>query len=1390
MVLTPATLALRRDTEETTSFAIARLLGLAAVLSFVLGASHLAHAQSPTDGFNPGANDQIHAFAVQPDGKILVVGFFTSIGSGGSGSTARNRIARINVDGSVDTAFDPGANGLVRAIAVQPDGKIVVAGLFTTLGGGGTGSTARNYIGRLNVDGSLDISFDPGANGAVDALALQRDGKILIAGRFTMLGGGGSGATARSRIGRLNPDGSLDASFNPGANEWVETIAVQPDGKIVVAGEFTMLGGGSTGLSARNYIGRLNADGSIDGAFNPGANARTNVMALQADGKILVGGDFTALGGETGTTPRRYIGRLNAGGTVDLTFDPGVNDWVGTLVVQPDGKILVGGSFGALGGGGDGVTSRSRIGRLNTDGSLDTTFNPGANWHVYTFLVQSDGRILVGGEFTGLGGGTGTTTRSRIGRLYADGSLDADFNPGASSTVRALAVQADGKILVGGDFSTLGGAARAGIGRLIADGALDATFDPGTNNGVYAVALQADGKILVGGDFTTIGGGGTGSTTRNRIARLNSDGSVDTSFDPGADGRVHTIAVQPGGKILVGGSFTGLGGGTGATARNRIGRLNIDGSVDTSFDPGANNDIYGIAVQPNGQILLAGPFTMLGEGGTGATVRNRIGRVNADGSLDNTFDPGANGIVYPIAVQRDGKILVGGNFTTAGGGGSGLTARSRIARLNADGTVDDSFDPGANGIVYTISVGVNGRILLGGSFTTLGGGGTGTATRNYIGRLNADGSLDTTFDPGSSGGVAALAVQADGKVLVGGAFSGLGAGTGTTTRANIGRLSATDAALEAITVTSGGSIVRWSRSGTAPEFDHVTFETSTDGVTYTSLGTGIRVDGGWQWTDTPGQPLAHTQNLWIRARGYYETGQFNASGSMIQSIKNVYLHVPTATGTSIAATEDVAFSGSLTGSDLDGDTLTFSIVTNGSRGTATITNSTTGAFTYTPNANANGTDSFSFKVNDGVTDSSAATVTVTIAAVNDAPTITAVADQTILEDTGTAALAFTVSDDSDAWGLSATSSSTALVREDNGIPGIYFSGSGNEWTVTVTPDPDQHGAAIITLSVTDGALTSTTSFTVTVTPVNDAPTITSVANQTITEDTQTGALAFTIGDIDGDTLAVTASSSNTTLVPNGNIVLAGSGANRTVTVTPATNQFGTGTITLTSSDGGGLSATTSFTVTVASVNDAPTLSSIANTATERNTPVTVNVVVGDVDDGAASATMSGTSSNQTLVPDANLVFGGSNGDRTLTVSPVGSFAGTTTIAVTVNDGSLTATTSFVLTVGSYEPFTDDVLTAGATIVRAVHITELRSRIDVVRGARSLAPFNWTDPDLVAGTTLVTAVHIRELRTAVAEAFSASGQSAPTYTDSDLTPGVTPLRAAHIAELRSAVAALE
>ena len=698
---------------------------------------------NPTDigfGSGDGANNTVYSTALKPDGKILIGGSFTSYNG-----TVRNRITRLNADGDLDASFAPGtgASSTVYSTALQPDGKILIAGDFTSYNG-----TSRIRIARLNADGSLDASFDhgAGANNSVYTIALQSDGKILIGGIFTSYDG-----MVRNYIARLNADGSLDASFNPGtgANSSVFCTALQPDGKILVGGPFTVYNG-----TGRNRIARLNDDGSLDASFNTGTGANSSVqfIALQPDGKIIFGGEFTSFGG----IGRNRIARLNDDGSLDASFNPGTgaNNTIKSVALHTDGKILIGGDFTSYNG-----TGPNRIARLNTDGTQDVSFNfaSGPSSTVQSFALRSDGKILIGGSFSSYIG----TARNRIARLNSNGSLDASFNPatGANESVRSTALQADGKILIGGEFTRYNGTVRNRIARLNTDGSLDATFNPGTgaDNSLNFTALLPDGKILIGGGFTSFNG-----TGRHRIARLNINGSLDVSFDPGtgANNPIESAAQQPDGKILIGGWFTSYNG----TGRNYIARLNADGSLEASFNPGtgASSAVRSTILQPDGKILIGGDFISYN-----GTVRSRIARLNADGSLDASFNPGTgtSGTVFSIALQPDGKILIGGSFISYNG-----TGRNRIARLNDDGSLDASFNPGtgADNSVNSIVRQPDGKILIGGTFTSYNGTG-----RNCIARLNADGSLDASFNPctGANSWLLFTGLQTDGRIILGGGFT-------------------------------------------------------------------------------------------------------------------------------------------------------------------------------------------------------------------------------------------------------------------------------------------------------------------------------------------------------------------------------------------------------------------------------------------------------------------------------------------------------------------------------------------------------------------------------------------------------------------------------------------
>jgi len=454
--------------------------------------------------------------------------------------------------------------------------------------------------------------------------------------------------------------------------------------------------------------------------------------------------------------------------------------------------------------------------------------------------------------------------------------------------VLATAVQPDGKTIIAGGFTQVLGEARSNIARLNADGTLDPTFDPNVDNVVLSVAVQADGKVLLGGGFTSLQPNGAASaTTRNRIARVNADGTLDPGFDPKASSSVWSVAVQADGKVLLGGRFTSLqpNGAASATTRNNIARVNADGTLDPAFNPNANSDVGSVAVQADGKVLLGGRFTSLQpNGAASATPRNSIARVNADGTLDPGFDPYANGPVRSVAVQADGKVLLGGWFTgLQPNGAASVTTRNYIARVNADGTLDPGFDPKANGPVRSVAVQADGKVLLGGAFTNLQPNGAASATpRNYIARVNADGTLDPGFDPKANNLVRSVAVQADGKVLLAGTFARLQPnGAASATPRNLFARLNNDAATQVLTAPNTAQVL-WSRSGAGPELSATTFEQSTNGgTTWSALGSGTRVGSTANWQLT-GLSLPSTVS--IRARGRTSGGYFNGSSGLIEQV--------------------------------------------------------------------------------------------------------------------------------------------------------------------------------------------------------------------------------------------------------------------------------------------------------------------------------------------------------------------------------------------------------------------------------------------------------------------------------------------------------------------------
>ena len=338
----------------------------------------------------------------------------------------------------------------VRKILVQPDNKIIVVGQFKQFNG-----VDKQCIVRLNVDGSIDTTFNvgTGANSGIWDCILQPNGKIIICGGFSNYNG-----YISPRLVRLNSNGTFDSSFEVGSgiNYYVRRVAIQPDGKIIAVGDFQSYNG-----IARSCIVRINSDGSIDSTFNigTGANQRINDVIIQPDGKIIIVGEFTQYNG----TLRRYIARLNSNGSLDTSYDVGTGAFniIWDAELLPDNKLLIVGKFQSYNG-----IARNRVARINTDGSLDTTFSvgTGANSDVMYVISDSDNKIYIGGSFTSFN----SSTRNKFARLNENGSIDSSVTlqgTGFDETIDCIAKQSN-KIIVGGSFTTYNGISKSRINRL------------------------------------------------------------------------------------------------------------------------------------------------------------------------------------------------------------------------------------------------------------------------------------------------------------------------------------------------------------------------------------------------------------------------------------------------------------------------------------------------------------------------------------------------------------------------------------------------------------------------------------------------------------------------------------------------------------------------------------------------------------------------------------------------------------------------------------------------------------------------------------------------------------------------------------------------------------
>ena len=758
---------------------------------------------------------------------LVVLGIATFSGGVRAQAAPGDLDSSFGQEGKTSTAFTAPASGLAYALALQPDGKMVLAG-----------RDINNFaVMRFNADGTIDESFGVrgrvstemsgilyGDEGIATAVVVQPDGKIVVGGSPHNVNGPMDFALVR-----YNANGTMDTTFGnngrvvtdiDGPGDMLEALALQPDGKIVAAGN-----------SSRPALARYNSDGSLDGTFGTGGKAFAIMgidwrygsitgLKVLADGKIIAAGYQ-----EDSGYPYESdfaVARVNANGTRDTTFGTdgvsltdfdGRNDTSYGLDLEPGGKIVLAGGSYSVSYSDDPQISYFALARYNANGTPDTDFD--VDGKVTTEVARgemardvialADGKLLVGGRTR-----YDTTNNDfTLVRYLANGQVDdtfqgdgvvtTDFDQAAEDDAYAMSLQPDGKVLLAGNGNGPMYAQRYfQVARYNTDGTLDTSFGvrgkaraPMLTSRATArsVAMQSDGKIVTAGNAEIAQSGQAFAVTRH-----NTDGSLDTTFGNsgivtttvGANSvpkaRAYSVLVQPDGKILVGGTASPADG-VPEPYNFALVRYNPNGTLDTSFgtggivlsNPAYTDVIYDLALQPDGKIVAAGSNVAFGRGGAMVMMR-----YNQNGSVDDLFGSGGKIINYcayycearSVLVQADGKIVAVGS----GGTYPGPDQDFVLARYNSDGSPDGLFGPGGTVVTefatgsadaYAAALQSDGKIVA------VGRSGPDFALARY----NTGGSLDSSFGTGGRvttdfAGAAdvayAVVIQADGKIVAGG----------------------------------------------------------------------------------------------------------------------------------------------------------------------------------------------------------------------------------------------------------------------------------------------------------------------------------------------------------------------------------------------------------------------------------------------------------------------------------------------------------------------------------------------------------------------------------------------------------------------------------------------
>lgn len=622
-------------------------------------------------------------------------------------------------------------SGHVFALVRQADGKIVVGGEFVAVNG-----VPRNNLARLNPDGSLDNTWDPDVDGAVFALAI--DGvNIYAGGGFNNAGGNFHRNLARfAQAG----DGTSDPVWDPSPDAGVFALALDGAGSVYVGGLFTTIGG-----QPRNYLAKLSVSGSgtTDALWNPSPDARIGRLALSG-GFVFTVGAFTTIGGQA----RQRLAKLDmASGLADPLWAPTTDGNVFALTTDVAGNVYLGGDFAHVGA--SAIHCLARI-PGNGAGQMDPAWTPSIPFCPYSFATEGS-TLYVGGY--------------GLARISSGGLVDSTWTPAPSDLpFYALVTDGSANVTGGGLFSRIGNQTRLGLasftgptGVLAPGGPADPPWAIGTEHvpQVDTIAVDSIGGTIIGGAFQFMHDG----TRRNNIARLNADGSVDTVWDPNPDGYVSHVATDGNANVFVGGFFHGIGG-AGIPYVAKI-PANGNGAADPNWNPAPDDIVESLAVDAS-NVYVAGWFKNIG-----GQSRNYLAKVPIAGSgaADAAWNPNPDSV--PWRLTLDGATLyAGGTFTTIGG-----QPRINLARLSTSGVgaADPVWAPNPDRDVWSIAVDAQGDVFTVGNFAYIGG-----QARLGIAKLSGTGvgAVDTNWGNNIQG-LGYITLACDGGTLFAGGFGGM-----------------------------------------------------------------------------------------------------------------------------------------------------------------------------------------------------------------------------------------------------------------------------------------------------------------------------------------------------------------------------------------------------------------------------------------------------------------------------------------------------------------------------------------------------------------------------------------------------------------------------------------